>query len=226
MKTSLKIFNLFFLAIMLLNFSCKSDDDSTDQEIILPTLTMSNVSYNTTFFSTGQTDAPTVDWNGDVGTFSLAAPIPGFSVDENTGDVSWDRSIFIGNNEVELVATNANGFAAIVITIHNQFMGDFHGAYNNNPNSTTVENGFEMNFNENGTMSVYVVGNGNAGTGTWTHDGPIITSVYSYDGGVNYYTIVVALSHTNTTAQITGYWSSGETLQDPADGYIALDASS
>jgi hypothetical protein len=224
MKTTLKVFNLVFVALMLLNFSCKSDDDALEPQVILPNLSMSNTSYSTTFFSTGQTEAPTIDWNGNVGTFSLGAPIPGFSVDENTGVVSWDRSIFIGNNEVELVATNANGFAAIVITIHNQFMGDFHGAYNNNPNSTTVENGFEMTFNDNGTMSVN--DSGTIGTGTWTHDGPIITSVYSYNGGTSYYTIVVALSHTNTTAQITGYWSFGETLQDPANGYIALDASS
>lgn len=221
MKTSLKIFNLFFAAIMLLNFSCKSDDDSA--EVILPVLTMSNMSYDTTFFSTGQTDAPTVNWNGNVGTFSLGAPIPGFSVDENTGVVSWDRSIFIGSNEIELIATNSNGFDSIVITVYNQFMGDFHGAYNNDPNSTIVANNFEMTFNNNGTMSVN--DSGSIGTGTWTHDGPIITSVYSYNGGASYYTVVVTLSHTNTTAEIIGYWSSGETLQDPANGYIALDQS-
>lgn len=225
MKTPLKIINLFFAAIMLLNFSCKSDDDAVEPEVILPTITLSNADYNTLFLSLGQTDAPTVDWNGDTGIFSLGAPIPGFSVDENTGIVSWDRSIQIGNNEVELIATNSNGFASITITVHNQFRGDFHGGYNNDPNSTSVANNFEMDFYADGSMNVDDLGSGSLGTGTWTHDGPIITSVYSYDGGTTYYTIVVTLNHTNTTAEIIGFWSSGETLQDPADGYIALDVS-
>jgi hypothetical protein len=223
MKTSLKIFNLLFAAIMLLNFSCKSDDDSIDEEATLPVLTLSNASYDTTFFSTGQTNAPTINWNGNIGTFSLGSPSLGFSVDENTGVVSWDRSISIGSNEVELIATNANGSDSIIITVQNQFMGDFYGNYNYDPNSTSANNYLEMDFNVDGSMGL-IANNTNA-IGTWTHSDNIITCVYSYDNNNSFYSMVFTLNHDNTSAQLTGYWSIGETLQDPADGYVYLNPS-
>ncbi len=41
------------------------------------------------FQSVGESTAPTVEWNGEVGTFSLKNPTDGISVDPNSGVLTW-----------------------------------------------------------------------------------------------------------------------------------------
>ncbi|MET2986407.1 hypothetical protein [Aureibaculum conchae] len=219
MMNSLKNFKLtkiFALALIFLVFSCSSDDPISE-----PTIAIANTNLTTSFFTEGEVETPTVQWNGDNGTFSLGSNITGTSIDANTGVISWDKSLPIGTNTIEIIATNSAGQTSINVIVENEFSGNFEGGYNSNPNSTEMNNDFEMNFNADGTMNV-LDGGSSEGIGTWTASGDIITSVYSYNGGSSYFTVVTDLVYSETEADITGFWSSGETLADPASGYIKL----
>jgi len=217
----LKLTKFFAIAVIFAVFACSSDDDP----VLAPTVTLDNADLTATFFTEGQVEVPTVEWNGNVGTFSLESNITGTSVDTNTGVISWDKSLPLGMNTIQLKASNSAGYTSINVTVENEFSGNFDGNYNSDPNSTDTTNSFEMNFNADGTMMA-IDGGSSEATGTWSISGNTITSVYSYNSGSSYFTVVTDLLHSETAADITGFWSSGETLSDPACGYIKLDIES
>lgn len=106
--------------------------------------------------------------------------------------------------------------------IQDTFLGNYIGGYNQDPNSTELNSlNFKMNFNADGTLHVTDT-NGSEADGDWTQAGNEITSVYSYDNGNSFFTVKVDLTSIDNETYLTGYWSSGETLSDPADGYLKL----
>jgi len=219
MKT---LFKLTLIVLSVTIFSCSNDDDSTSTQITIPIVSFSNPNITTPFFTDGQTEVPSVSWNGNIGLFSLASNIPGTSVDTNTGIISWSKALPIGSNTIQLVATNSAGQTSVNVIIDNQFSGNFDGNYNYDPNSTSITGtSFEINFNADGTAEVFDFGS--PAIGTWTRVSNTMTIVYSYDSGVNFYTVVADVSHSETDATITGYWSDGEILTDPAFGYLELE---
>lgn len=220
MKT-FKLTYLLLLTFLATVFSCSSDDDTATPEVMVPTLSLSNANLTTAFFTEGQTEAPSVIWNGNTGLFTLGSTIAGTSVDASTGIISWNKLLPLGSNTIQLVATNSAGQTSVNVTIDNQFSGNFDGGYNSDPSSTTTSFDFEMNFNADGTMTA-IDGGASEAPGTWTRSGNTITSVYSYDGGVSFFTVVTDLAYSETEATHTGFWSSGQTLSDPADGYLTL----
>jgi len=220
MKT-LKFNKLFVLVLLLTTFACSNDDDASAPQVSIPTVSLANANLTTSFFTEGQTDVPTVVWNGNTGLFSLGSSIAGASVNATTGVISWNKALPLGSNTIQLVATNSAGQTSINVTIDNQFSGNFDGAYNNDITSTTADFDFEMNFNADGTMMAIDAGISQA-PGTWTRSGSTITSVYSYDDGNSFFTVVTDLVYSETEANQTGFWSPGETLADPASGYMEL----
>jgi len=222
MKTNFKFTKLMVLMVLVISSACNKDDNADIPQVSAPTASLSNPNFTTAFFTAGQTQAPTVNWNGDTGLFSLGTNIPGTTVNVSNGVISWGKSLPLGSNTIQLIASNSEGQTSLEITIDNQFSGNFDGAYNTDPNSTTTDFDFEMNFNADGTLTAIDGGTSEA-LGTWTISGTTITSVYSYDAGVSNYTIVTDIMHSETEATISGFWSGGETLSDPASGYISLD---
>jgi len=210
---------LLALIFIFTVFACSNDDD--DKPALAPTVTLASTDLKTSFFTEGATEAPTVNWNGNVGVFSLDSNITGVSVDANTGVISWDKSLLIGTYDIKLIATNSDGQASIDIALESQFAGNFDGAYNTDPTSTDLTTDFELDFNADGTM-VARSGGGSDGPGTWTKSGNTITSVYSYTNGNTYFTVVADLTYSSTEATIAGLWSGGQTLADPARGYTKL----
>jgi len=212
------IISISVLGILLFCLSCKNDDEGFIQQISAPTVLLPNANITATFFTEGQTEAPIINWNGSTGVFSIASNIIGISVNENTGIISWDKSLLLGSNTIELVATNSAGQTSVNVMIDNNFSGNFEGSYNLDPNSTTTPTPFAMNFNEDGTM--VAIGTSEA-PGTWTMSGNTITSLYVTVSGSDHIA-VVDLIYSDTEATLTGLFSNGTTLSDPAAGYMAL----
>jgi len=209
---------LVALLIIFSAVACSSDDS---EPVLAPSTTVTNTELTTPFFTEGETDAPTINWNGNVGLFSLGSNITGVSVDATTGIISWDKSLPLGTNTIQLIAINSAGQVSTDIILENQFSGNFDGAYNTDPSSTDVDLNFELNFNLDGTMEAKT-SETNIAIGTWTKSGNTITSVYSYNDGASFFTVVTDLTYSSTEATITGLWSGGETLADPARGYTKL----
>jgi len=209
---------IFALVLIFSVVACSSDDSDP---VLAPTIALTNTDFITPFFTEGATEAPNVNWNGNTGSFSLDSNITGISVDASTGIISWDKSLPIGTNSFKLLAINSAGQKSIDIALENEFSGNFDGAYNSDPLSTDVNSNFELNFNADGTMMA--IDNGSSeGIGTWTKSGNTITSIYSYNDGNSFFTVVTDLTYSSTEATIAGLWSNGETLADPARGYINL----
>ncbi|NNF26845.1 MAG: hypothetical protein HKO53_11465 [Gemmatimonadetes bacterium] len=194
-------------------------DDPAEPTVEVPTVTFAATSLTTPFLTAGTTAAPTVEWNGDTGTFALAAAVQGVTVDATTGVVSWDPSLAIGVSTVDVVATNSAGSTTVSLMIDSEFQGAFSGGYNNDPTMQTTPNAFDMTFNADGTMSVS--DGGSAGEGTWTRSGTTVTSVYSYDGGTNFFTVEGDVTHTATDAELEGFWYVGDTATAGSEaGYL------
>lgn len=207
----------FAIALAFTSIACS--DDPAEPTVEAPTLSFAATSLTTPFLTAGSTAAPTVEWNGETGTFSLAAAVQGVTIDASTGVVSWDPSLPIGVNTVDVVATNSAGASTVSLMIESEFQGMFVGGYNFDPSSQTTTNDFEMTFNADGTMSV--LDGSSAGDGTWTLAGTTVTSVYSYDGGTSFFTVEGDVTHDATGATLEGFWYEGDTATSGSEsGYV------
>jgi len=144
--------------------SCSSDRDDT------------SVSAPSDFYYPGETPipfythgsvAPNINWGNETGTYALDANYTGVSLDETTGELSWNEDLPLGSNIVMVTATNSAGFATTSPNLLHQFSGQFDGAYNNdaNPSTPTTAN-MDITFNVDGTMSI--TDDTTTTNGTWT----------------------------------------------------------
>jgi hypothetical protein len=199
---------------------CSSD--STGPEILAPTLSFGTTMLSTPYFTAGAGTAPTIAWNGETGTLALASAVQGVSIDSNTGIVSWDRSLPLGTNAVEVVASNSAGSDRVTLTIESEFQGQFVGGYNGDPTTQTLPYVFEMAFGSDGSVTVLDAGT-NTGVGTWTRAGTVVTAVYSYNGGTTFFTVEGTVTHTASEATLEGFWWSGDGAVAGAEaGYLKV----
>lgn len=205
----MKTLRLMAIAVTVALFSCSSDDDPA----AAPALSFSEVNLETPFFTEGATEAPALEWNGDVGTISMDNSIQGLSIDATNGTISWDKSLPLGINDFKVIATNSAGAKEVSIQIDNQFTGDFIGGYNVDPESELLTSDFELKFNADGTMNV-MDGIESIASGTWTLTGTTFTSVYTYNTSGTY-SLIMDIIHSDTEAHIEGYWYEGD---DPVTG--------
>jgi len=186
-----------------------------------PTITYSQPSYVSAFFSTGNTPAPTIAWNGATGTLSLAGTVTGVTLDTSTGVVSWDQSLPIGVNVVEVVAANPAGDDTAAFDVDNRFEGHFEGAYNNDPESEAVSSDFVMTFDGDGSLTVLDQGTFE-GMGNWTRNGTTITAVYEYESG-DPLTVQGDVTHDASEAVLEGFWYLGdEAVAGGEQGFLSL----
>lgn len=185
------------------------DDDPAGPNVEAPTITFAQAAHASPFFMTGTTAAPTIDWGGETGTLALASAVTGVSLDTSTGVVSWDESLAIGVNAVEVVATNSAGSDMFGLEIDNEFQGQFDGGANNDPESETPTFEVAMTFADDGTLIVVEDGT-DEGEGTWTRDGTTITAVFSFDEGTTFITFEGDVTHDTTDAVLEGFWFDGE----------------
>ncbi len=194
MKTT-KIILLFALTLIM---SCSNEDDSPT--ISNPSVTYASTNVDAMFSQIGNSAAPTVNWNGNQGSFSLASTTEGLSINSTSGVLNWTKMLPIGNHNIQVIATNSSGQTTINITINNPFQGEFVGDYGSS-------NYFSLDFNSNGTINIKAndESNPSLASGTWTLTGNNILINYTYDVGGDY-SLNGTLSQTSSQATLNGNW--------------------
>ena len=199
-----------------------TDTTDTTDERGPPEVTFPQTEARTTLLVSGAFPAPNVDWSGAPGTFSLAAPVPGVSVDEATGVVRWERPLPLGTSAVNVVAANPEGQVSVALSIDNRMNGRFTGGYSTDPAVEEQENAFEVTFCDDGRLSVLDEGV-SPGTGDWTRDGATLTGSYTY-GGALVYSVELELTQAPGTASLEGSWfDSVEPMPETERGYVGLE---
>jgi hypothetical protein len=161
MRSLIKTFSLLLLVSVLFN-SCTDVDDLIDP----PSDFYYTGSLPIPFYTHGNSDVPNINWGNEVGFFNLNATYPGVGVDTQTGILSWNENLPLGESTVQVTATNSGGAAIATVLFLHQFSGQFNGGYNTNPNSTIVTTtNLNILFNVNGTM--IVTDSGTTVNGTW-----------------------------------------------------------
>lgn len=204
MKTIFKshsYLKIIMIALVLPILSNCSKDDS--QIISAPTVSFASTNFETTFFKSGNTSVPTVNWNGNQGTFNLSSMINGVTVNTSTGVISWSKELPLGINNIELIGSNSAGQVSVNITIENIFQGTFKGGYNDNPNSTILDINDQIYvFSSTGEVT------SNKGfNGTWTKSGNTINTLFPKTNGISGYTEVYTLTYNSTEAILEGFWT-------------------
>lgn len=192
------------LAVILFTFitSCSSDDDNATA-VQTPSVSYTTTTLDAVFFQVGNSDAPTINWNGNQGSFSLATPITGLSINSTTGVLNWTNSLPMGIHNIQAIATNSAGQTTVNITINNPLQGIFTGTYDN-------ASFFEIEFNTDGTMLIRANDETNptTATGTWSVNGSNILADYTYDTN-DEYSLTGLITQGATTAIYEGDWFSG-----------------
>ncbi|MGB3608489.1 MAG: hypothetical protein WA775_05595 [Psychroserpens sp.] len=213
MKQTLCILSLILLTF---TFSCSSDDDAS--AIDIPALNYTVSTFNAVFFQAGNASAPSINWNGDQGSFSLATALTGLSINNTNGIVSWDKTLPIGIHDVQAIATNSAGQTTANLTINNPLQGVFTGTIDNGSNGF-----FEVEFFSDGTTVAKTEDSGSPPTanGTWTNaNNNIVADVTNPENGVE-----VSLSGTltiGTTAVYAGQWHDGHGAANPQGSFSVV----
>lgn len=170
MKT-MKILSAVILTLMFTTSCSKNDDTVVVQEQQQQAGEPSDLVYNdpqteVAFYSTGSTAAPNVNWNGETGSFMSNGSYDGITINSNTGVISWNKNLPLGENYISVRATNSKGSSVTQVILNNQFQGNFIGGYNYDPTSTILTDyGLTMNFASDETMLCVI--NGSTGAGSW-----------------------------------------------------------
>ena len=201
----MKTLKLVLLVASIVFASCSDKDE--EPAPVGPSLSYGETSFNTAFRSTGNSGLPTLNWNGEVGNISLAGAQQGLFINNDNGTVHWSKYLEPGIYKITAVATNSSGQATVEIEVENEFMGNFEGGLNANPNSTVLTNDMSFDFKADGTAIVNV---GLNAIGTWTRDESTVTAVVSFNGGATFITFEGELKSSGSPARLKGFYYDGE----------------
>ena len=210
MKPVLFKSKLILLLIAFLTFAaCSKDEDVPTTNI--PTVNYSVSTFDATFFQAGTSSAPSIQWNGSQGSFALATPLTGSSINTVNGVMSWDKTLPIGTHDLQVIVTNSAGHTTANVSIKNPFQGVFTG---------TIEDGntnyFEVEFFSDGTVIAKTEDSGSPpiANGTWTKNGTtVVVDLTNHENNIQ-----VSLSGTlsiGTTVIYNGQWHNGHGANDP-----------
>ncbi len=195
------------LIVSALLISCGLTDD--DEAVLAPSLTYSSTNVTATFFEEGNSSAPTINWNGNQGTISLANNIEGLSVNSTTGVINWDKQLKPDDYSFDIIATNSAGQTIVSFNLNNPLQGTFTGTY-----SETIF--YEFEFNADGTVEVRADNpdNPNLAQGTWQLNNDILTADYTYENVNDEFSVSGTLNQSNTQAVYTGNWYNGHGAEE------------
>ena len=151
MKTTKHLLSAFFVSLLLL--SCNTDKD--DNTVSAPTNFEYPAGGPIPFYTHGSTGTPTINWNNDIGAFTLDNNYTGVSINATTGVLTWNEDLPLQENNISVTATNIAGTAQTTVLFLHQFSGVFNGGHNLDPNSTVIpNNNLNITFNVDRTLSV------------------------------------------------------------------------
>ncbi|WP_417873849.1 hypothetical protein [Xanthomarina gelatinilytica] len=200
LNNTLKMIALALIAT--LTFSCSKDDDAPSVEA--PTLAYST-NIEATFFTAGSSAAPTINWNGEQGTFSLtSAPINGLTVNENTGVLSYAKILPPGEHNLEVTATNSTGSNSTTVTVKNTFQGTFSGLYDGEVDGEIGSPFYdiEMEFHPNGSITGAFIGGSISFNGNWELMEDKVYIEFDSDGSGGQYSILDEIVITDESVNI------------------------
>lgn len=201
---------LFLLAMI---FSCTKSDET--QQVGAPEVSYSQNVYQIPFHTEGISTAPTIEWNGDVGLFSLQKAVPGVSIDFQTGVLTWDGTLPIGENNIVVIAVNEARAVQAFVSLSHDFSGNFQGELEF-PNFDPILP-FDLNFETNGSATVSIGENGAPSDfGFWTMTGNTISGQYSWSDDLGPYLIEGTLTTTEAGAYIEGRFAEGPVNEENA----------
>ena len=193
-------FPLLLLTYALTLTACDEAADllSTTDE---PEATYSETVLQATFFKPGRSATPSVSWNGDQGTISLADEPRGVTVNATTGRISWDQTLPPGTHDFDVIVANGKGNVVIPITIENPLQGTFTGTFDN-------AHYFSFDLHTDGTIDLRAEDPSDPvkGSGTWKFDNGKVRAVYVYEGGSTQPAFQATLAQSGTAATLTGDW--------------------
>lgn len=181
-----------------------------------------NAIVDVDFYESGQTGVPLITWNGSLGNFGFASAYDGLAINSTTGVISWNGDLPLGETDVTVIATNANGTISTTLTINHIFSASFTGSYNFDPNDTNVSgDNYKLIFNTDGTITAIDFTSNASGTYTIDDDNKILAS-YSYDGSSSIIYLDADLTYSDAqTPYVDGLWGSVE--NNPNSGYFKVE---
>ncbi len=205
----MKTLKLVFVLAALVFASCADKDEAPAPEPapVGPSIQYETTNFEIDFFTDGNSEIPSINWNGDVGSISMSKNISGLYVNDDNGVLNWRKRLPLGISEFAIVATNSEGQQTINMVVENKFHGEFIGEYNSDPNSTAFigDDFFKAEFLADGSLKIS--DSGFPGEGSWTRNGNEITGVYKY-GGTTEYQIKGELEYYSNHAILVGHWYS------------------
>lgn len=203
METLLLKSKFALLALTFLTIASCSSDDEVSSSIQPPTLSYAATTLDATFFEAGNSATPTLNWNGNQGSFSLTTLITGLNINTTTGTLTWTKNLSLGTHNLEVVATNSAGQTTVYLTLNNPLQGNFTGNYDGS-------SFFEIEFNSNGTAIIRANSSENPdlATGTWTNTGSTLNIDYTYDNALDKYSLSGTLT-TGTSVTYSGNYFFG-----------------
>ncbi len=195
--------------------ACSNDDDT----ITGISVTYAETKIENTFFEEGVTSPPVVDWKGEEGTFSSSSEIVAsgdVKIDENTGVISWNRNMPLGEVEIDIEVANSTYKTMVKIIINTVFKeGVFVGGYNNDtsnePDYSNINIDYYIHFFDDGTLTLSKPNYPSfSGIGTWQSDGPNISIRYKTTESTSEGLVMVGvITSASSGTSFKGVWGDG-----------------
>ena len=214
----LKSFKFLFLCTTLVAIVQCSKDNTPEETTPTITLNYSSTSFTVDFRSEGNIPAPTVDWEGEKGTFAFMDNIDGLELDPDTGAISWKRNLAAGEQQVIVIAQNSLASVEVTLALESRLGGSFwSGGHNHDSMSDEIDYNRQFWLFEDGTLEVEIIGMADSkGVGVWSLDGNTFNMHFcTYCEDANPQDILTTDEHayyegtlTNETlvASISGQW--------------------
>jgi hypothetical protein len=192
--------NILFALLLISSLGCEQVDDITGGADT-PSVTYPATTLDADFYKPGSSAAPTINWNGDQGSISLASTLDGLSINSTTGQLQWTKMLPPGTHRVDVVVSNSEGQVVVPMTLQNPLSGTFTGTYDN-------FNFFSFDLLQDGSIRLRADDENDpaTGSGTWTYENGKVRAVYAYEGGTNEPAFEATLDQTAAAATLIGDW--------------------